>query len=260
MGGSGTLGLGLCHGDLFAAICAQVPAGVEHVTRRMNFPQPPAKDASADERQAYLRQVSCVGLPDAPPLLIFASQLDKWSKGEESFMQALHDGRHAVIFTWGPWGHQNVYERYHRAAYEYPWFEIRKNQAYPIFTDASTDDHYPGHKSTEPDQEGQVNALFRWKNIEDTPERFAIELRLVRENELRKPTKLPAESVADVTFRRLQRFKIDPKGQYAWKLLRQGKTVASGTIHPDIAGLLTIPRVTISREPAELVLASGGGT
>jgi hypothetical protein len=255
MGGSGTLGLGLCHGDIFAAICAQVPAGVDHVMQRMNFPQPPAKEASVDERQEYLRRISGIGLPDAPPLLVFASQLDKWSKGQESFMQALRDGRHAVIFTWGPWGHKNVYDRYHRAAYEFPWFEIRKNQAYPVFTFASTDDHYPGHQSTEADQEGQVNALFRWKNLEDAPARFAIELRLVREDELRKPVKLPAESVADVTFRRLQRFKVRPTGQAAWRLLRQGEIIASGTIRPDIAGLLTVPHLTISREPLALVLA-----
>ncbi len=43
MGGSGTLGLGLRNGDVFAAIKANVPAGIEHVSNRMYFP--PAKAA-----------------------------------------------------------------------------------------------------------------------------------------------------------------------------------------------------------------------
>ena len=38
MGGSGTLGIGMRHGDVFAAIKANVPAGVEHVSNRMYFP------------------------------------------------------------------------------------------------------------------------------------------------------------------------------------------------------------------------------
>jgi poly(3-hydroxybutyrate) depolymerase len=38
MGGSGTLGIGMRHGDVFAAIKANVPARVEHVSSRMYFP------------------------------------------------------------------------------------------------------------------------------------------------------------------------------------------------------------------------------
>ena len=254
MGGSGTLGLGMCHGDIFAAICAKVPAGADHVMHRMDLPRPPVADAANDERQAYLRRVSRVGKPDAPPLLTFSSQLDKWSKGQESFMKTLHDGRHAVVFTWGPWGHKNVYEKYHRAAYEFPWLAIRKDTAYPVFTNASTDDRYPGHLSREPDQQGQVNALFRWKTFEDTPNRFAVELRLVQAEELTEPIELPKESTVDVTLRRLQRFKVDRAAEYAWQLVRQGVSAASGTTRPDAAGLLTVPQLKITDVPAKLML------
>ena len=37
MGGSGTLGIGMRHGDVFAAIKANVPAEVKHVSSRMYF-------------------------------------------------------------------------------------------------------------------------------------------------------------------------------------------------------------------------------
>ncbi len=254
MGGSGTLGLGVCHGDIFAAVRAHVPAGSGHIMHRMRFPPPPAENASPQEQENYLRQVSVQDLPDAPPIINFSSQLDGWSKGQDELLRALHDGRHSVVFTWGPWGHKNVYERYNRAAYEFPWLSIRKNQAYPVFTDATSDDHYPGHGSKQPDQQGQINAYFRWKNIEDTPQRFAIELRLVRADELKKLLSIPEQSVADVTLRRLQKFKVERGGKYRWELLHGGKRVSSGTIRPDAAGLLTVPRVKISAEPAWLEL------
>jgi poly(3-hydroxybutyrate) depolymerase len=38
MGGSGTLGIGMRHGDVFAAVKANVPAEVKHVSSRMYFP------------------------------------------------------------------------------------------------------------------------------------------------------------------------------------------------------------------------------
>ena len=37
MGGSGALGIGLRHGDIFAAIKANVPAGIEHADQRTSF-------------------------------------------------------------------------------------------------------------------------------------------------------------------------------------------------------------------------------
>jgi len=45
MGGSGTLGIGLNHGDIFAAVSAVVPAGTGHMLHRMasgRFPDAPA--------------------------------------------------------------------------------------------------------------------------------------------------------------------------------------------------------------------------
>jgi poly(3-hydroxybutyrate) depolymerase len=40
MGGSGTLGIGMRNGDVFAAIKASIPAGIEHVSHRMSFQSP----------------------------------------------------------------------------------------------------------------------------------------------------------------------------------------------------------------------------
>jgi hypothetical protein len=65
---------------------------------------------------------------------------------------------------------------------------------------------------------------------------------------------MPASSTADITLRRLQVFRVRQGKSYKWRLFRDGKRIASGTVLPDVANLLTIPRVTLSLTPAELVI------
>ena len=60
--------------------------------------------------------------------------------------------------------------------------------------------------------------------------------------------------MADVTLRRLQQFKVEPGSTYSWKLTRDGQSVASGKSTPDVAGLLTVPQVTVTTAPVELVI------
>lgn len=254
MGGSGSLGIGMRRGDLFAAIYTGVPAGVDHLMFRMGFPEAaPGPEASAAARRDYLRAVSGFGLPDAPPLLVYASQTDIWSKGQERLLRAAHDGRHALVFAWGPWGHITHYEQTDPAAEQYPWLSIRRNQAYPVFTNTSTDQHYPGHMGKGADQNGQLNAYFRWAVVRDTADQFAIELRLVQPGELSRPARLPLEATTDLTLRRLQQFGKHRHCQ--WRLEEGGKLLASGQVRRDEAGLLTIPRLKITAKPARLYLS-----
>ena len=250
MGGSGTLGLGMCHGDIFAAALAGVPAGAGHVLYRMHFPTPPSPHATTADREKYLREVSGVGLPDAPPIVNFSSQTDTWSEGQPQLLRAAHDGRHSIIFAWGPWGHVNHYDVAHRAAYEFPWLQIRKDEAYPVFTDASTDQHYCGLAPPHPDTDGQINAVFRWKNVEDTAARFSIELRLVGNSDLTAPLKIPAESVTDVTLRRLQNFKVRAGQRYPWTF-GAGPRAQSGVAVADAAGLAKLPAAGDPRPAGE---------
>ena len=73
MGGSGTLGIGMRHGDVFAAIKANVPAEVEHVSSRMYFPP---QTVPAD-----------VTLPDPPIVVDYSAQNDGWSQGARRVRQ-----------------------------------------------------------------------------------------------------------------------------------------------------------------------------
>ncbi|MCC7519963.1 MAG: hypothetical protein IT578_12360 [Verrucomicrobiae bacterium] len=231
MGGSGSLGIGLRRGDLFAAISVAVPAGVEHMTFRM-----------ADGKH-----------PDPPPLINISSHVDRWSKDQEKLLSYFEKNRFFLVFVWGPFGHKADVSSVNPAVYEYPWLSIRKDEAYPVFSHATTDQRYPGHNNkTAPDQEGQINGYFRWKTIEDTTHAFVMELRLVKKDELKRPIELPQEAVADITPRRLQNFVIQNGAGYLWSMTRTEKTLQSGRATADAGGVLTIPAVAISDTPAHL--------
>src|SRR5262249_34799066 len=87
MGGSGALGIGMRHGDVFAAVKANVPAKVEHVSSRMYFGD---KAVPAD-----------VTLPDPPVVVDYSAQNDSWSKGHDTFARAMNDRKYALFLYWG---------------------------------------------------------------------------------------------------------------------------------------------------------------
>lgn len=234
MGGSGTLGIGMPNGDIFAAIQAGVPAGTKHSLHRL-------RNSSSQKDQFTI-------LESAPPVFVFFSQKDDWSKEMEEWLDFTHDHHISVLAAWGPWGHENHYEMTNLAAYQFPWLDIRKDQAYPSFTDASSDEKYPGFKSDAEDQNGQLNAYFRWKTLEDTPDSFAIELRLVTIKELGVSLDIPKQVVSDVTIRRLQRMCITPGHKYKWSIEQDGSVIESGHIVAN-SDLITLKKVKISSEP-----------
>ncbi len=250
MGGSGTLGLGMARGDIFAAIWVGVPANVDHLWSRMGLPDMKKPDA-AD----YRSRVSAVGLPDPPPVVNFSSPVDGWALAQEDFLKVAQDGRLPLIFCWAPFGHTQDYSTANPAVLEFPWKELRRNEAYPVFTHASTDAHYPGYMvKNKPDQAGQINGYFRWKALADTPAKLQMELRLVDPKELKKPVEAPETSTVDVTPRRLQQFKPVVGKPCAWTLAEGGKTVASGKAAPDEIGLLTVPQLALTKSPRVLTI------
>ena len=235
MGGSGSLGIGMRRGDIFAAVNVAVPAGIEHIEHRM-FGK---------------------GVPDPPIIVNFSAPNDNWSKDQEKLIAYFKDKKFPLVFAWGPHGHQSSVAGYHPAAQRFPWRSIRKNEAYPVFSNASTDNNYPGFKNaTGGDELGQVGALFRWKTIADTPGNFQIDLRLVNKAELKLALKaeidLPNTAHTAVSFRRLQNFKTEAGQTYQWSLSREGETLQSGAAKADEAGLLTIGKLQINDQSARL--------
>ena len=185
----------------------------------------------------------------------FSSSDDSWSSDQQRLFQAAHDGRHALVLGWGPYGHEGFqavtdpvkYPESWRAPLEYPWLSIRRNEAYPVITDASTGQQW----KTAPATCGQVNGYTRWKNIKDTPDGFDIQLRLVDRSELSAQAFIPTQVVANVTLRRLQQFKVVDRSVYSWTYKSDNVSLA-GKLNPDAANLLTFPQLPITRLPTLL--------
>ncbi len=236
MGGSGGLGIGMRHGDVFAAVKADVPAKVAHVSSRMYFP-PRTVPAG-------------VTLPDPPIVVDFSAPNDSWSKGHGAFVKAMNERRYALFFYWGPFGHEHNYERIRKVndlINSFDWLSVRKNEAYPVFTGASTNDPLPWPDRLADKRPGQVNAFFRWKTVRDTADAVEMSLFLIKPSELKTTFTIPAEATADVSLRRLQMLRVAAGETMRWTF-----GTASGEVRADTAGCITIPKLKITAEPATL--------
>jgi pimeloyl-ACP methyl ester carboxylesterase len=238
MGGSGTLGIGVRHGDVFAAVKANVPAEVKHVSHRMSFP--PA-EVPAD-----------VTLPDPPIVVDYSAPNDSWSRGHDAFARAMNDRRYPLFLYWGPFGHANNHAnilKVNDLINSFDWLAVRRNEAYPAFTNASTNDPLPWPANLTDKKPGQVNAFFRWKTEKDTADAVAVSLFLTTPSDLKTTFAIPKESTADVTLRRLQAFRVAPSEAVKWAF--GGRT---GEVRGDARGVVTVPGLTVTGTPTTLTL------
>jgi poly(3-hydroxybutyrate) depolymerase len=236
MGGSGTLGIGMRHGDVFAAIKANVPAEVKHVSSRMYFP-PRTVPAN-------------VTIPDPPITIDYSAQNDNWSRGHDTFVAAMNERKYPLILYWGPFGHANNHENIMKVndlINTFDWLSVKKNESYPVFTNASTNDPLPWPNQLADKKAGQINAFFRWKNVRDTPDTLETALFLVKPAEIKTSFTIPTEATADVSLRRLQKLRIAPGAMVRWTF-----GAAKGEVQADADGSITIPRLKITAEPTTL--------
>ena len=160
----------------------------------------------------------------------------------------MENRRYALFFYWGPFGHANNHSRISKVndlINSFDWLEVRKNEAYPVFTNASTNDELPWPGNLKSKASGQVNAFFRWKNLKDTGKKLEMSLFLVTPQLLETSFDIPATSTADVSLRRIQKLGIKPGGIFRWsfgKAKGEGKAAADGLI--SIAGLKITPQPT----------------
>ena len=236
MGGSGTLGIGMRNGDVFAAIKANVPAGIEHVSNRMYFPPQTVPET--------------VKLPEPPVAVDYSAQNDGWSAGHERFVKAMNDRKYALYFYWGPFGHANNSANIMKVndlINSFDWLNVKKNEAYPAFTNASGNSKLPWPDDLKNTAAGQVNAFFRWKNISDAADKFEMSLFLVSAAELKTSFEIPKEASTDVTLRRLQNFRLKPGEAFHWTF-----GAAKGEGKADDQGLITIAGLKLGAEPSTL--------
>ena len=240
MGGSGTLGIGMRNGDVFAAIKANVPAGIEHVSNRMYFPPQVVPET--------------VKLFDPPVVIDYSAQNDNWSAGHDRFVKAMNERKYALYFYWGPFGHANnskEIEKVNDLINSFDWLNVKKNEAYPVFANTSSNDKIPWPDNLSEKTPGQINAFFRWKNIADTKGKFQMSLFLVTPAELKTTFTIPKEVTADVSLRRIQNMKVKPGMKFTWAF---GTAKGKGTA--DAGGLITIPGLKITADPTTLIVSN----
>jgi hypothetical protein len=220
---------------VFAAVKANVPARVEHVSSRMYF----GKAVPAD-----------LVLPDPPIVVDYSAPNDGWSKGHETFIAAMNDRKYALFMYWGPFGHANNHEQILKVndlINSFDWLAVKKDAAYPAFTNASTNDPAPWPDQLTDRKAGQINAFFRWTNASDTAEAVELNLFLVKAADLKTSFTVPASATADVTLRRVQKLKVAPGATVAWTF-----GTAKGAVTADAQGVVTIPGLKITAEPTTL--------
>lgn len=241
MGGSGTLGLGLPHGDVFAAIKANVPAGARHAGDRLGLTSDDIKKNGSKAATSGIAP----DLPDPPICIDYSAQNDQWSGDHEILFRGMKNRKYNLIAYWGNFGHANnnkVMEAVNDLINTFDWTAIRKNEAYPVFTNASSDDQIPWPDHIKSEKPGQVNAFFRWKNITDSDQSFEMVI-FIDKNIKTKIFTIPNQATTDLSFRRLQKFNVKPGETIRWTFA--GK---SGSIKADAQGLITIPQVKITNE------------
>lgn len=294
MGGCGTLGIGGPHGDIFAAIAAFVPAGTEYFIRSLGLPNAPESvkankkktkaEALADDagkgkkvkafpadfdselNQRLIKwkeKVLMHKLKDPPYILTFSGTTDSWSKTQPAFLHAVEAAKIPVVAGWGKTGHKSeptilaANRPPFAAALAFPWMEIRKNEAYPVFSEAEINDKPPWITPDVKNRNapGQLNAYFRWENKLDTLNKFSIHLWLEQaktdfmDEDFKKSTK------TSITLRRLQKFIVEANKKFQYQLHRDEKLISEGKVIADQHGLLTIADLEISMTKSSLVLS-----
>ncbi|MBE6597868.1 MAG: hypothetical protein E7638_00335 [Ruminococcaceae bacterium] len=241
MGGSGALGIAMCRGDIFAAVKVNVPAGVRHMADRC------ALDTEATEG---------FRIPEPPVLVDYSAQDDEWSTGHQILYKGMREKKYALLGFWGKFGHANNHEyikTVNDMIHAFDPFSLRLDEAYPVFTNATSDDKLPwGEDGTVLHEEaGQVNGFFRWGKVEETEKSASVALRLLTPAEWESRVTFPTSSTADVTVRRLQKCRFTAGTSVAWEFGEK-----SGVVTADENGLVTVPGITVTADEAVLKLTA----
>jgi len=136
--------------------------------------------------------------------------------------------------------------------------DVRLDQAMPAFSGSGTgglwqDPKEPSGNLVVSDGVkrwwGDINTGYRWKtdDLVDEPVRFEITLLWIGGGR--------EKSLADVTLRRLQKFRIRSDHEYSFEIRRHtGEKIAEGTVRPGKAGEFVLKSVAIAPEGTRIVL------
>jgi len=135
--------------------------------------------------------------------------------------------------------------------------QVRMHQSVPAFGNCSLDDNPgdgafdPGGAGCDGDPVGMINAYLFWDTatIVDEPDRWEMTVWLY-DGDRHGRGKAPADAcTVDVTPRRCQKFAAKAGQKFAWTntSVKDNKPVASGTAEADKWGLVTVPKVVVTK-------------
>jgi len=268
MGGQAAEAIGLAHGEVFAAVNANVPATCWFAAARLGFVK---ADGSDDEDWSAAR------FAEPPPLVDWSGVDDVWSRGREVVYRNVAKRKWAMIGLWGDYGHCGdvlAAREKNDLVEKFDWLSVRKDEAYPAFTGADSDDVLPwpfsvwkpetawfgGWRGDVVSAEmevaerakvcGQVNGFFRWRVLSDGDEGLSMELWIASAEELATRHFTPPEwTDVDVTMRRIQSPRLRAAASVQWIF-----GTMFGIAVRDSRGDLTIRRLRIGRDRAVLSL------
>jgi pimeloyl-ACP methyl ester carboxylesterase len=182
------------------------------------------------------------------PLICFSNGKNDagigWPQARD-FWKALQETRRPHVFVWGQDGHgQRAVLPGPRRNQRELGVDVRLDRTLPAFSNCSLDDNPGNGDPKDGAPVGQSNLYLYWSDaaITDDPSRWAMDLLLAAD--------APKDAcLVDVTPRRCQRFKPRPGSKIVWanKNLLTGKVVAYGEVVVDRWGLVTVPKVVVSK-------------
>jgi len=171
-----------------------------------------------------------------------------WQQAVE-FYRALQETRRPHLFVWGQSGHGERAVMPRGGGERVMPIDLRTNQSLPAFTNCSLDNNPGNGDPGNGDASGQVNFYLYWEtgNIVDRPERWEMTIGLIDQ--------APRDTATvDITPRRRQRFKAQPGEAFTWSnvSLDTNKVIQSGQVIADKWGLVTLPKVFVSKRQNRL--------
>ena len=258
--GSGALRLGLRHPNVFNLVIAGHPlieyAGAATATGRRQLATAQAMQAvwgkvgwdlktpTGDGMQSFWqvqdmnRLAAGLSASTELPLLTIASS-HSYAACRRVYERML-TGRRAVIanFSWGgsryiPVSRSGTFPNAIR-------LDIRRNRSLLAITSPG------GLKFATQGGMGQFNGQFRWRDVTETPERYEATIFM----------RGRGDSVADVTPRRLTKFKVAKGSSYVWENVSlDGKTdIQSGRVSVGDDGLLVLKGVKFTTQGSKLIV------
>lgn len=241
MGAWGSTTYALRHPERFAAVYPNRPR-----TRQRGLPglvAQPAKGVRVfldDGKTDYFDRMDMVkfvaGHPaDLPFVGWCCGRRDGFATWKEQvdMVKALIAAKHGFAFAWNDGDHSSGAQPMARVLKYYPPELFARDRSYPAFGNSSIDQNPGTGDPKEGDLEGGINLGFKWSDVADEEGKWAVRLA----NDLAK-----GDMTVDVTPRRCQKFKLRAGAEVKWAT-SSGET---GKVTADSAGLVTVPRVSLS--------------